>query len=530
MAATVTARLALDSSGFTAGLTRAQAALGKLSAVGVPVMAAGFAAAAAAAGALAVGIKKAVDIGGALSELSARTGVAAGELRVLQLAFMRAGMSAEQVGPSVNRMQRAIFEASTGSKEAQKSFENIGLSLEALRSLSPEEQFKAIGQAIGGLKDPAAQTAATMQIFGRGAGNLLAIFKDSGALGDAARAIGFQAELLSKNAVQFDRASDILNTSGAKLEGFFVGVADELVPALMPLLENADALDLSKAGQSFGKEIGLAVSFLTSGEIGNVLTAQFKLAGANFVNELSKGVAFITAFMQQRFTDIPSDFVTILSSVTKPDFWRGLGNGLLAVVQKIAAVLQNSVADVLQKLSTVPFLSSMGAPVGDLRRAAGIAQTESDANFSRANDAIANPLKNVRDKIADSFNRAAAAGALAIENAGESIDTTQLVAARDQLLESVKAQFESNQAAVRARFEASKTMLPGMDGEGGMQRGSNTGIIAQSLQKVGGGAAFARFSDAANPAAQQLREQQKANGFLARIEQKLSPQMALMPA
>jgi hypothetical protein len=59
---------------------------------------------------------------------------------------------------------------------------------------------------------------------------------------------------------------------------------------------------------------------------------------------------------------------------------------------------------------------------------------------------------------------------------------------------------------------------------------SNTGVIAQSLQKVGGGAAFARFSDAANPAAQAVREQQKTNGFLARIEQKLSPQMALMPA
>jgi hypothetical protein len=45
----------------------------------------------------------------------------------------------------------------------------------------------------------------------------------------------------------------------------------------------------------------------------------------------------------------------------------------------------------------------------------------------------------------------------------------------------------------------------------------NTGIIAQSLQKVGGGAAFARFSDAANPAAQAVREQIKSNGYLETI-------------
>jgi hypothetical protein len=116
-----------------------------------------------------------------------------------------------------------------------------------------------------------------------------------------------------------------------------------------------------------------------------------------------------------------------------------------------------------------------------------------------------------------------------MEAAGETIDASELQAARDGIVNTISEQLKTNQEAARARFEASKTMIPGMDGEGGMQRGTNAGVIAQSLQQVGGGAAFARFSDAANPAAQQLREQQKANGFLARIEQKLSPQMALMP-
>jgi hypothetical protein len=146
-----------------------------------------------------------------------------------------------------------------------------------------------------------------------------------------------------------------------------------------------------------------------------------------------------------------------------------------------------------------------------------------------AQEQLAGPLEQIRAQAAQSFNNAAAAAAEAMSGASQ-IDTSAFAQQRDEITNSISEQMRASQEAARARFEASKTMIPGMDGEGGMQRGSNTGIIAQSLQKVGGGAAFARFSDAANPAAQQLREQQKANGFLARIEQKLTPQMALMPA
>jgi hypothetical protein len=90
---------------------------------------------------------------------------------------------------------------------------------------------------------------------------------------------------------------------------------------------------------------------------------------------------------------------------------------------------------------------------------------------------------------------------------------------------------QEQQEAARARFEASKTATPLFDGEGmGGAGRSNTGIIAQSLQKVGGGAAFARFSDAANPAAQQLREAQKQTGLLERIANTITPKgMELMP-
>lgn len=517
MAAKVTAKLALDASGFTATLTKAQAALGKLSAVGVPVIAAGLAAASAAAAGLAVGVKSALDLGGALSELSARTGVSAGSLRVLQEAFARSGLSAEQVGPAVNKLQRAIVEAGTGTGPAAKAFQSLGLSVDSLRGMSAAEQFQTIGQAIGALPDPAARAAAAMQIFGRSGGELLALFSNSGAMAEAARAVGGQANILTRNADMFDKASDILNGIGTKLQGFFVGVADTLVPALMPLLEAADGIDLSGLGQDLGNAIAFALTVITSGNLGNILSAQLKLSGAQFINLLVQGLTGMAAFLAQRLVDIPAEFVTVLGIVTKAEFWAGVGNGLLAAAMKFAAVIQRAAASLLDAVSNVPGLGGAAGLAAGYRESAAQMDAGAAERGAAASDALSGPLAQVRERIAQSFDNAVNAAAAAMEQAGETIDTTELQAARDGLVGEINTQMEANREAARSQFNATKTQTPLLEGMEGQAGKSNTGIIAQSLQKVGGGAAFARFSDAANPAAEAVREQKKSNNYLATI-------------
>ncbi len=530
MAAKVTAKLALDASGFTATLTKAQAALGKLSAVGVPVIAAGLAAAATAAAGLAVGVKSALDLGGALSDLSSRTGVAAGQLRILQEAFARNGLSAEQVGPAINKMQRALVEAGDGAGPTAKAFQTLGLSVEGLRGMDASSQFAAIGQAINALPDPAARAAAAMQLFGRSGGEMLTLFANSGAMAEAARSVGDQADILTRNANLFDQASDILGSVATKMQGFFVGVADTLVPALMPLLEAADGIDLSGLGQDLGNAIAFGLTVITSGNLGNILSAQLKLSGAQFINLLVQGVTGMVAFLAQRMIDIPADFVTLLGVVTKAEFWAGVGYGLLGAAQKFAAIINNAAASLLEALAKVPGLGGAGNIAAGFRDTANRLDSDADSNLAQAGDALSGPLAQVRDRLSQSFDNAINAAAIAMEAAGETIDTTELQAARDGLVGEITTQMEANREAVRSRFEATKTQTPLMDDMEGQAGKSNTGIIAQSLQKVGGGAAFARFSDAANPAAQQLRESQKQTGYLKTIADNIMPSpMKLMP-
>lgn len=517
MAAKVTAKLALDASGFTATLTKAQAALGKLSAVGVPVIAAGLAAAAAAAAGLAVGVKSALDLGGALSDLSSRTGVAAGELRILQEAFTRNGLSAEQVGPAINKMQRALVEAGDGAGPTAKAFQTLGLSVDSLRGMDASSQFAAIGQSINALPDPAARAAAAMQLFGRSGGEMLTLFANSGGMAEAARAVGNQADILTRNADMFDKASDILNGIGTKLQGFFVGVADTLVPALMPLLEAADGIDLSGLGQDLGNAIAFGLTIITSGNLGNLMTAQFKLSVAELLNALYRGFIGVTAFLVQRFIDIPSDFMKVLEIVTKPEFWAGLGQALLAAALGFGRAIAMAVADLLGALREIPALA--GALEGPLNSIVGAADAAGQAQLGLQNSAAGNlsgPLAEIRQQALQSLGNAVAAMDEAMSGASQ-IDTSALQAARDGLINEVTTQMEANREAARSQFNATKTQTPLMDGLEGQAGKSNTGIIAQSLQKVGGGAAFARFSDAANPAAEAVREQKKSNNYLATI-------------
>jgi len=513
--ATVSTKMVLDTTGLNRGLKNAESSMSKFkSMAGTAAMAgvaAGFAAATAAAAGLAVGIKNVLDIGGALSDLASRTGVAAGELRVLQEAFKQNGLSADQVGGTINKMQRSLVEAGERSAEAARAFGSLGLNLDTLRGMSSTDQLQTIGNAIAALPDPAARAAAAMQIFGRSGGELLTLFSNSGALSDAATTIGSQAGLLTKNANMFDRASDILNSVGAKLEGFFVGVADQIVPAIMPLLEAANGIDLAAIGQDLGAAIAFALTAITSGQVGNLLTAQLKLSGAEFINLLVKGIYGIIGFLAQRMIDIPGDFVTLLSIVTKPEFWAGVGNGLLGAAQKFSAIINNAAAALLEALSKIPGMGRAGSIAAGFRETAARLNADSAGNLSEAGDMLSGPLAEAQARISSSFNNAVEAAAVAMEAAGETIDTSGLEAARDAIVDTISEQMAANEEAARARFEATKTATPLFDGEAAnATKARNAPLFSSSLARIGGG-------EGAVGGATMLDESRKQTRILGRI-------------
>ena len=242
-----------------------------------------FASAIAGAAAFTRGLKGAIDAGGKLSDLSARSGEAVSDLIILQEAFRQSGASGDAVGITLDRLTRRVQIASTGNNSYAKALDAAGLSADRLNKLSKADRFWEVARAFAAMEDKGKMTAAAMDLLDTSAGELFGLFSDAGALDKASVTIGSQAQLLEKNAALFDRISDLLATAGTKLQGFFVGVADVIAPDILRQLDKINKLDFAEFGQNLAKSFD-------SEKIITVLSAGLTYATAAFGNGLIKAV------------------------------------------------------------------------------------------------------------------------------------------------------------------------------------------------------------------------------------------------
>jgi|694.fasta_scaffold17143_9 hypothetical protein len=266
------ASLGLDWANFQRGINGAMASTRQLGGAMQQSMAGGVAAGILQAGAqllslqavmkavtfAADGLRDALQLGDDLVDLNAQTGVAIDKLMELQLAFDLNGMKAEQLQPVIAKLQRSIADAASGSDEAALKFARMGISIADIQGLTADEQLQRVGAAISAIQNPAARSAAAMDIFGKSGAKLLSVFAAGGM--DEVRAIlGTQSAMLLENAGVFGRASDILGLAGNKVRGFFVGIASEIVPQLMEVIDASAKLDFSGVGREIGSAFGTAL-------------------------------------------------------------------------------------------------------------------------------------------------------------------------------------------------------------------------------------------------------------------------------
>jgi len=268
MANTIT--IGANTSGFVAGVNRAQQSMQGLGqsiqgAMGGNMVAAGIMQALGqfltlqgvirAVTFAAEGMRDALQLGDDLVDLNAQTGIAIDKLMELQLAFDLNGMKAEQLQPVIAKLQRSIADAASGSDEAALKFARMGISITDIQGLTADEQLMRVGEAIGKIENPAARSAAAMDIFGKSGAKLLAVFA-AGGMDEVRKILGNQSALLLENAGVFGRASDLLGLAGNKVRGFFVGIASEIVPQLMDVIDASAKLDFSNAGRELGNALG----------------------------------------------------------------------------------------------------------------------------------------------------------------------------------------------------------------------------------------------------------------------------------
>jgi hypothetical protein len=214
---------------------------------------AGLAAAGTAAfAAIAASMKMAIEEGGKLSDLMARTGASGEGLMVLQQALKNSGMEASAAAKFLGLTQKAIAGINEDSKATAPSFARLGLQVEKLRAMDPVDAFRTIGKALMEIEDPADRAAEAIKIFGRSGAETLVLFSDTSAFEKAKTQLGGLPKTLADNAAELDRVSDSMGLLQIKMQQMGAEVAVALLPELLKFSDWVNELDLGEIGSAIG--------------------------------------------------------------------------------------------------------------------------------------------------------------------------------------------------------------------------------------------------------------------------------------
>lgn len=248
----------------------------------------------------------ALDMGGRLSDLSARTGETAGNLLILERAFDNTGIGADKVGTAVNKLQKFIVDAGSGAATQSKVMSQLGLTMTDLANMTPTEQMRVLADRISRIENPTERATVAMEVFGKSGGELLPFLTNfSGELNNAQAELGSLPGVMDRNAEAFDAISDKIGVVRGKVLEFAAGLLESAVPALNKLINAGSELDAAKFGQIVGQKLSEAFELITSGDVWEI----FRLNAEKSINNIrtSGAINNLAAFLNTVFDGITGD-------------------------------------------------------------------------------------------------------------------------------------------------------------------------------------------------------------------------------
>jgi chromosome segregation ATPase len=210
-----------------------------------------------AARAVVQGFSDAIDLGGRLDDLSKRTGETAGNLYILEGAFKEAGLSADQVGTTINKLQNFMQDASNGGERQTATMNKLGISLEQLAGKTPTQQMEIFAQKIAGIQDPTQRAATASEVFGEKLGGKLLplLLEFPQTLDNVRDRTGGMADVMDESAATFARAGDTIDAVEGKLVQFAAGILSEVIPPLSDLGTSMEEVDAAGLGKDVGEAL-----------------------------------------------------------------------------------------------------------------------------------------------------------------------------------------------------------------------------------------------------------------------------------
>ena len=245
-------------------------------------------------------VKQSMNTIDALGKTASKIGIATDELGALRYAAEQTGVASNTLDMALQRMVRRVSEAAMGTGEAVKALKEMNIDAAKLNDLSPDEQFRAIAEAMAGVENQSDKVRLAMRLFDS-EGVALVNTLDGGKTAldtfeNRARELGMT---LSGDLVDgVEEANDAISTFQGFLGGMFKTTVAELAPLIKGITQNMMEwveLKVQEGGGAGKVARGIAISVVNStkvivesfGQVANSIIKLGNVAGrvANFLNK-----------------------------------------------------------------------------------------------------------------------------------------------------------------------------------------------------------------------------------------------------
>ncbi|MDE2986670.1 MAG: hypothetical protein OXT70_01285 [Chloroflexota bacterium] len=399
-----------------------------------------FKAGAVAFGAATAAVNKLTQTGDDIDKFSKRTGLAADEVQRLSHSATLAGSSGEALEKSLVRMAGTLLDAQFGLQTAIRPLNELGLALDELQGLDPDQQFLRIADALRDVDDSSRKAALAQDIFGRAGTQLIPLIDQGSAeitrQGDELERLGgimsnefvadsaaFRDELARARLALTGALAGGLEPLVARLPEFTSQLSQRIAPALRELGSSlsevlasggSEAIDSLANLAAFSSDVVLpAIQLLISGldRLGLSLTelvlaikaVNLALAG-NIFGALATAALYIALTWDESRVAILRTLSAILQYGLRP-FAQGIQHHVNAVVAAINFLIDrfNSLPGWLrggQRITRVPYLTAL---TDGLDKVIGKVDDASQS-FQEQNDYMRR-LESAADDVAAANNR-----------------------------------------------------------------------------------------------------------------------------
>lgn len=278
---TLTLSLIAQIGGFTAGLDAAERASKKsaeqiqknIESIGV----AGYAAGQALGQFLKQGIDTALNAFPALIEQAAKfqdiadkTGGSSEGFANFAVSAKVAGVSIEAIADASTKLSKNLNGLDDESKAAGAALKALNLPIDDFKKLRPDEQIKAVANALGGFADGAGKAAVAQQLFGKSGAELLKFFKDYTDNGgdvtiltaDMIKQADDFADAQAKAKAQLSLMASALSTQAIPYITAFTSALTDTIKQIVGVSDSATDLKNNQAIAEFSESAVKALAFV----------------------------------------------------------------------------------------------------------------------------------------------------------------------------------------------------------------------------------------------------------------------------